>query len=342
MMPLRLRKMLLLVAAVAGSLVAVLFVISALVGSGASGTTGDGTVYGAEGSASPTRSPLSSSPASPRSSTEATPSPASTIPNGSGSAAEFAGLLANLPIDNTPDSHTGYVRDYFRAWIDANHDGCDTRAEVLISESAATVTTRSTCTVSTGSWYSAYDGIWILDASKIDIDHFVPLKEAWVSGAYSWDSTTRTQFGNDLGYAASLLAVSASSNRSKSDRDPAGWMPANPGFACDYVATWVAVKYRWNLSVDETEKRVLDSVLSGCTTVTVTVPARADVVLAVGGPEAIPAAPSGGSGSNDGVTDPDYGTCSAANSAGRGPYISGVDPEYAFYRDGDSDGMVCE
>jgi hypothetical protein len=31
-----------------------------------------------------------------------------------------------------------------------------------------------------------------------------------------------------------------------------------------------------------------------------------------------------------------------AKANGRGPYINGVDPEYAFYRDGDSDGMVCE
>ena len=341
-MQIRRKKIWLLVAAGAVSLVAVLIVISALVTSGASGTKGAGASWSAPGSSSlalSPHSPSSSLQPSPGDSSSPTPPAAAT---GEGTAAVFAALLAQLPLDNSPDSHSGYNRDLFNAWIDVNHDGCDTRAEVLINESAAAVTTRSTCTVSTGSWYSAYDGLWILDASKLDIDHFVPLKEAWISGAYSWDSTTRTQFGNDLGYAASLLAVSASSNRSKSDRDPASWMPANPGFACDYVATWVAVKYRWNLSVDGTEKRVIESILAGCSSVAVTVPEKATVVLGAGGTNSIQDAPSGGSGSNDGVTDPDYGTCSAANAAGRGPYISGIDPEYGFYRDGDSDGMVCE
>jgi len=338
----RRKKIWLLVAAGAVSLVAILIVISALVASGASGTKGAGASWSTPGSsplALSSRSPSSFPQSSSRDSPSPTPPAAGTS---EGAAAVFATLLAQLPVDNSPDSHSGYVRDYFNAWIDANHDGCDTRAEVLINESAAAVTTRSTCTVSTGSWYSAYDGLWILDASKLDIDHFVPLKEAWISGAYSWDSTTRTQFGNDLGYPASLLAVSASSNRSKSDRDPASWMPANPGFACDYVATWVAVKYRWNLSVDGTEKRVIESILAGCSSVAVTVPDKATVVLGPGGTNAIQGAPSGGSGSHDGVTDLDYGTCTAANAAGRGPYISGIDPEYGFYRDGDSDGMVCE
>lgn len=290
----------------------------------------------------------SSSPSSPGDYLSLSPSPTPSrqppsVPSiQDGSAAAFVALLAELPLDDNPDSHSGYNRDYFNAWIDANSDGCDTRAEVLLNESVASVTTRATCTVSTGSWYSAYDGQWFLDASKLDIDHFVPLKEAWVSGAYAWDSSTRTQFGNDLGYAASLLAVSASSNRSKSDRDPAGWMPPNRDFACDYVATWVAVKYRWNLNVDGREKSALASILSGCSSLAVAIPQRATIGLVPGGANGAPPPPSGGSGSNDGVTDPNYGTCSAANAAGRGPYISGVDPEYAFYRDGDSDGMVCE
>jgi hypothetical protein len=221
------------------------------------GTT-TGTTAGT--TASPTASPLASA--------TATPPP----PTGTGTAALFQELANQLVVDDNPDAHTGYDRDLFHAWVDADHNGCNTRAEVLILESTAQVATRSTCTVTTGSWFSSYDGVWILDASKLDIDHFVPLKEAWISGAYAWDSTTRTQFGNDLGYAASLLAVSASSNRSKSDQDPAQWMPSNANFVCDYVATWVAVKYRWSLTIDSAEKQALTSTLSNCSDVTVTVP----------------------------------------------------------------------
>lgn len=43
-----------------------------------------------------------------------------------------------------------------------------------------------------------------------------------------------------------------------------------------------------------------------------------------------------------GGTDPRFSTCKAANAAGYGPYTRGVDPEYGWYRDQDSDGISCE
>jgi hypothetical protein len=41
-------------------------------------------------------------------------------------------------------------------------------------------------------------------------------------------------------------------------------------------------------------------------------------------------------------TDPRFGTCAEAKAAGYGPYYQGQDPEYDWYRDADSDGVVCE
>ena len=270
-----------------------------------------------------------------------TPSPTPTARStAAGDAVTFVGMLAELPEDDSPTAHTGYVRDLFNVWIDANGDGCNTRAEVLKAETSSPVTSHSSCTIDSGSWYSAYDGVWFTDAGDVDIDHFVPLKEAWVSGAWQWTSQTRVAFGNDLGYAASLLAVSASSNRSKSDQDPAQWLPTNSSFYCDYAATWVAVKWRWNLSVDSPERAVLSNLLSGCSSLAVIVPDRASVTI---DPNAQSGAPAhGGNGSGDGVVDPNFGTCKNAKANGYGPYINGVDPEYDFYRDGDGDGMVCE
>ena len=40
--------------------------------------------------------------------------------------------------------------------------------------------------------------------------------------------------------------------------------------------------------------------------------------------------------------DPRFPTCRAANAGGYGPYRSGSDAEYAWYRDRDHDGVVCE
>ena len=246
----------------------------------------------------------------------------------------FLALLDQLSTDDSPASHTGYNRDYFNVWVDADSDGCNTRAEVLMMESLSQVTSRGTCTISTGQWISAYDGVSVSDASQLDIDHFVPLNEAWGSGAYGWDSATRVRYGNDLGYDASLLAVTASSNRSKSDSDPARWMPVSHSYFCDYAATWVAVKWRWSLTVDSLERLTLQSVLNGCSGISVALPEKAVVVAGVAPVEEAPV--------SDGVLDPNFGTCSVAQANGAGPYYQGVDPEYAWYRDRDKDGVVCE
>lgn len=256
------------------------------------------------------------------------------VQGGSGAVAAFLNMLEQLATDDSPSSHTGYSRDYFNAWIDADGDGCNTRAEVLMMESLTAVTTRGSCTVSTGQWVSVYDGVTLADASGLDIDHFVPLNEAWGSGAYAWDSATRVNFGNDLGYGPSLVAVTASSNRSKSDKDPAQWMPESHGYFCDYAATWVAVKWRWSLTVDSLERMTLQSVLNGCSDVSISTPDKATVTAGV--------APEADTPVSDGVLDPNYGTCSVAQANGAGPYYQGVDPEYAWYRDRDKDGVVCE
>jgi hypothetical protein len=260
---------------------------------------------------------------------------ATTAQTNTSSVSAFYAMLSELPTDDALTSHPGYNRDYFDAWIDADSDGCNTRAEVLIRESATTVTTRGVCTVTTGSWVSVYDGSRTTLASGLDIDHFVPLNEAWLSGADSWDAATRIQFGNDLGYDSSLVAVSASSNRSKSDQDPAEWMPSQRDYYCDYVATWIAVKWRWSLSVDSLERLALNSVLEQCLHFSVEVPEKANVVL--GAPPAQDVAPV-----SDGVRDPNYGTCTVALANGAGPYRQGIDPEYEWYRDRDNDGVVCE
>jgi micrococcal nuclease len=40
--------------------------------------------------------------------------------------------------------------------------------------------------------------------------------------------------------------------------------------------------------------------------------------------------------------DPRFPSCREAKTNGFGPYRRGVDPEYAWYRDGDGDGVACE
>ena len=144
-------------------------------------------------------------------------------------------ILNSLPVSS--EATSGYSRALFSHWSDLDADGCDTREEVLIQERVSGQV--SGCKVVNGKWVSQFDGVSTTNSSNFDIDHFVPLKEAWDSGAWRWDRGTRQRYANDLGYALSLIAVSASSNRSKGARDPAQWLPNQN--RCRYAKSW-----KWN------------------------------------------------------------------------------------------------
>lgn len=182
-------------------------------------------------------------------------------------------VLAMLTVST--EVRTGYDRAQFRHWIDADGDGCDTREEVLLAESTIPAQVSTDCRITSGRWVSAFDGVQTQDPSTFDVDHLVPLAEAWDSGARQWDAATRQAFANDLDFEGSLIAVSASSNRSKADRDPAEWLPAASDYRCTYVTTWIAVKYRWSLSVDAKESRAIRQELTSCGNPELSLPERA-------------------------------------------------------------------
>ena len=182
------------------------------------------------------------------------PDPTATPPVGTST---LAAVLAGLPV--AAEQRDGYSRDLFVHWIDADKDGCDTRHEVLIGEAVVAPTVGPGCSLAGGAWLSPYDDLTFTDPSQLDIDHVVPLAEAWDSGAFGWDASRRQAFANDLGVTWSLIAVSAASNRSKADADPAEWLPPNVAYRCQYLLDWVAVKARWTLAVDSVEKAAIAS-----------------------------------------------------------------------------------
>jgi Protein of unknown function (DUF1524)/Excalibur calcium-binding domain len=236
--------------------------------------------------------------------------------------------IKNLPV--AAETRTGYDRSKFRLWVDADGDCRDTRDEVLAAESLVGV---RGCDIRVGKWRSYYDRQVTTRSSDFDIDHLVPLAEAWDSGARRWSAGTRQRYANDLGDPRSLVAVSASVNRSKSDQDPAQWQPRYD--KCTYVRQWVAVKTRWSLKVNPAEKRALLSRASHCANTVLTV-RRASIVTASSGTSGTSGGATGGS------NDPRFSYCYQAVAAGYGPYYRGTDPEYWWYTDGDGDGVVCE
>ena len=199
----------------------------------------------------PDETPATQAPVTQAPTTQAptTPSPAPSDPVG-------------LRIE--PEHVGGYDRDLFADWYDADRDGCNTRKEVLIAESLDPVQIGSGCSISGGRWFSIYDNVETTDSSKFDIDHMVPLSEAWDSGAWNWNADQRKHFANDLDQPFFLIAVTASSNRSKGDRDPAQWMPPNASYHCTYVRIWIEIKRAWDLSVDQAEHDYLARKLASC------------------------------------------------------------------------------
>lgn len=215
--------------------------------------SGSAEVVTAPGTSTSTPDPLESAGTATTGSDPA----ATTVSSGGREAA--LSVLSTLAV--RPANAGGYARSKFRHWI-TQPNGCSTREAVLIRD-AAIVSTQG-CRIISGSWFSPYDATTWTTASRLDIDHMVPLKEAWVSGASTWSADRRKSFANDMGWRGSLIAVSASSNRSKGDKDPARWMPSNIGFRCTYLFDWIDVKYRWGLSVDQPEKQAISRDLASC------------------------------------------------------------------------------
>ncbi|KAJ3042640.1 hypothetical protein HDV00_006919 [Rhizophlyctis rosea] len=139
------------------------------------------------------------------------------IPSGSTAQSELATLTVKAA-----GSLTGYSRDLFPHWI-TQSGTCDTR-ETVLKRDGTSVVTDSACAATSGRWFSPYDGAtWTL-ASDVDIDHMVPLANAWISGASSWTTSRRQAFANDL-INPQLWAVTDNVNQSKGDRSPDLWKP---------------------------------------------------------------------------------------------------------------------
>ncbi|MGS2618593.1 HNH endonuclease family protein [Micromonospora sp. LZ34] len=185
--------------------------------------------------------------------------PASATPPGIPSKATAQSQLNALTVA-AQGSTSGYSRDLFPHWITVS--GCNTREQVL-KRDGTSVVVDSSCAATSGRWYSPYDGATWYAASDVDIDHVVPLAEAWRSGASSWTTSRRQSFANDL-TRPQLIAVTDNVNQAKGDQDPSTWQPPLSSYRCTYSKMWITVKYSWGLTLQSAEKSALQSMLNTC------------------------------------------------------------------------------
>ncbi len=159
---------------------------------------------------------------------------------------------------------TKYNRKNWKHWIDADKDCQNTRMEVLIRDSLIPVKFKSNrkCRVVTGKWICYYTGKTFYKANDLDIDHVVPLKEAYISGGSEWQRKKKSDYANDLSDPHHLLAVSKYANRRKGAKDPSKWMP--PKNICSYINIWKKIKKKYDLDIDIEEKKAIQKYSKNC------------------------------------------------------------------------------
>ncbi len=155
-----------------------------------------------------------------------------------------------------------YDRDDWGGWIDEDGDGLNTRHEVLAEESLIKPVISNNKVIK-GEWFDKYTGKYFTNPSDLDIDHLVPLKNAYISGASNWSKKKKKRYYNYLKYDNHLIAVSKSANRNKSDKSPVDWLPPNKDYQCEYVREWFKIKTDWGLTIEEGFDEVSNRVCKG-------------------------------------------------------------------------------
>ena len=255
---------------------------------------------------------------------------------------------------------TGYSRDQFgAAWADVDHNGCDTRNDILnrdLTDKTYKANTHD-CVVASGVLQDPYTGTRIdfvrgQDTSTaVQIDHVVALSDAWQKGAQQLTEDERRNLAND---PYNLLAVDGPSNQRKSDGDAATWLPANTGFRCEYVARQIGVKQKYRLWVTQAEHDAMANVLATCPAQTI--PADGGVITPVQAEQQqaqtvepqptqeVPAPqPTQEPAPQPAQQDANvyYKPGAAVRAAGKAPLYQGQ-PGYSSKLDRDGDGIACE
>lgn len=178
-----------------------------------------------------------------------------------------AALLETLEVKGRAPK-TGYDRtaQFGAAWSDVDRNGCDTRNDILARD-LSDVTLSGNCKVLSGALEDPLTGTRVdfvrgqKTSSAVQIDHVVPLSDAWQKGAQQLTRDQRIAFAND---PLNLQAVLGTANAQKGDGDAATWLPENTSFRCEYVTRQISVKTNYKLWVTRAEKAAMIRVLDTC------------------------------------------------------------------------------
>ncbi|GAA4313973.1 HNH endonuclease family protein [Streptomyces venetus] len=162
---------------------------------------------------------------------------------------------------------TGYERDEFGyAWMDSApgdvpfaRNGCDTRNDLLKRDGEELRFRQgSDCVVVKLTLHDPYTGKaieWTKSrATKVQIDHVMPLSYDWQMGASRWTKDKREAIAND---PLNLVPVDGPTNGSKGDSGPASWLPPSKRIRCSYAVRFAQVSLKYDLPVTSADKRMM-------------------------------------------------------------------------------------
>lgn len=195
-------------------------------------------------------------------------------PTPTGDYAAALATLNTLPVKGRAPK-TGYSRAAFgKAWTDdvtveGGGNGCRTREDILARDlvDVTYAPGKKKCKIQSGTLQDPYTGKTIFfqrgekTSAAIQIDHLVPLANAYQTGAQQLSASEKANFAND---PRNLLAVDGPENEKKSDGDAATWLPSNKAYRCQYVSAQIRVKSIYHLWVTPPEKSAMERVLSAC------------------------------------------------------------------------------
>lgn len=182
-------------------------------------------------------------------------------------------LLDTLAVKR-PNSGRGYERPH--TWdkaskyhVDAPMSSCSIRNYILYRD-GKNVSLSNRCYPTSGTWLDPYTNTTYgvggaqgepTTVNRLQIEHIVPLKNAYMSGADTWTENTLRNFAHDVN---NLIVVFGSGNESKGFKGPEEWEPENKAYHCTYAEHWTQTKSEYNLSVSPAEKKALSSMLDTC------------------------------------------------------------------------------
>lgn len=163
--------------------------------------------------------------------------------------------------DSVPTT-TKYQRSAWNHWTDSDDDCLNTRAEILKQRSLVTVTmNKKGCVVKKGQWNDYYYPEVHTLASKVDIDHLIPLKHAHEVGGAAWSAREKEKFAND---PQNLVITNRSYNRQKGAKGIDEWLPRHQAYACKYVRDWIKLKSKYSLKTRPAEIDTIESLKADC------------------------------------------------------------------------------